>query len=262
MLKEFIIKLERMIFKGAALNVYAGSRQPFLRRKFESLFEFRFVVHYHKDNLSLLSTLCERYGSDKGSTNDTGHPYPWPANTYADFYSLLFDHSRLGIKKVFECGLGTNNPDLPSSMGKDGKPGASLRVWRDYFPNAHVYGADIDRSILFEEHRIKTSYLDQTDQGSIAEYWNTLGVDRFDLMIDDGLHTFDAGVCLFESSISKLAREGIYVIEDVSLTDMLRYQNYFSGKPYKVKYVSLFRPARTLTTTSLVVVWGAAAERQ
>ena len=35
------------------------------------------------------------------------------------------------------------------NMTASGKPGASLRVWRDYFNNAQVIGADIDKRILF-----------------------------------------------------------------------------------------------------------------
>ena len=42
------------------------------------------------------------------------------------------------MKLVFECGLGTNNPDLQGNMTVDGMPGASLRVWRDYFKNAQI----------------------------------------------------------------------------------------------------------------------------
>ena len=39
---------------------------------------------------------------------------------------------------MFECGLGTNNPNLKSNMTENGIPGASLRVWRDYFFNAKI----------------------------------------------------------------------------------------------------------------------------
>ena len=63
----------------------------------------------------------------------------------------MFDHSRKGVKKIFECGIGTNNPDIPSSMGKQYTPGGSLKMWRDYFPNAEVYGADVDKDILLRQ---------------------------------------------------------------------------------------------------------------
>jgi hypothetical protein len=139
-------------------------------------------------------------------------------------------------------------------MGISGKPGASLRAWRDYFPNSHVIGADIDRDVLFDEERIKTYYLDQTNPNSIFELWNEVGISDFDFMVDDGLHIFSAGVCLFENSITKLKSNGIYIIEDVNLLDLINYKKYFYDKKYKVDYVNLFRPNIELNDNNLVVI--------
>lgn len=216
--------------------------------------KYSYVVAYDKDMACDLSALCDKYGSDKGEINSEGHPYKWRSHSYADFLSDQFGHHRNLVGKVFECGIGTNNPNLASSMGSEGKPGASLRVWRDYFPNAMVYGADIDRDILFEEERIKTFFVDQTSPESVSAMWAQIGVDNLDLMIDDGLHTFEAGVCLFENSISKLSCSGDYIIEDVNSFDMLRYRNYFWGKSYRVRYVTLHRPNVPLSDNQLVVI--------
>ncbi len=114
--------------------------------------------------------LCDQYGSDKGSLTDANQSYSWSAHSYADYYTQIFSHCRNSVNKVFECGLGTNNPNLLSSMGINGKPGASLRVWRDYFPNAQIYGADIDTEILFSEERIQTYYIDQLNPVSIQNF--------------------------------------------------------------------------------------------
>ena len=35
------------------------------------------------------------------------------------------------------------------------KQGASLRSWQEYFPNAMIYGGDIQEDTQFEENRIK-----------------------------------------------------------------------------------------------------------
>ena len=121
-----------------------------------------------------------------------------------DHYHDIFSHCRKNITKVFECGIGTNNPSFSSNMGTCGQPGASLRAWRDYFPNAEVIGVDIDKHIIFSEERINTFYVDQTSKESIEKMWDIVRTNDFDLMIDDGLHTFEAGVCLFENSIDKL----------------------------------------------------------
>jgi hypothetical protein len=139
-------------------------------------------------------------------------------------------------------------------MGISGKPGASLRVWRDFFPNAMVYGADIDRDVLFEENRIKTFFIDQLDQNAIKSFWYEIDVEDFDFMVDDGLHTFEAGSTLFLNSIARLGINGIYVIEDVSQKDLLRYKDFFRNKEYVVEYVCLFRPSIGLGDNNLVVV--------
>jgi len=121
------------------------------------------------------------------------------------------------VKLVFECGLGTNNPNLQSNMTVNGIPGASLRVWRDYFKNAQIYGADIDKDILFQEDRIKTYYVDQLNTRSIEIMWKEIGIQNFDIIIDDGLHTTDANINLFVNSFNKLKKNGIYIIEDVHI---------------------------------------------
>ena len=215
---------------------------------------YSFLVSHKKDNWNLLSNLCDKYGSDKGQIRTEGQPYTWAAHTYTDFYGRLFDHCRQHVVKVFECGIGSNNKNIPSNMGVNGKPGASLRVWCDYFPNSTVYAVDIDKDILFQTERIKTSYLDQTDPESIREFWNEFDVADFDLMVDDGLHAFHPAITLFENSISRLSDYGVYVIEDVSPHDLQLLEQYFSDKDYKVDFVQMYRPHHALENNSLVVV--------
>ena len=42
--------------------------------------------------------------------------------------------------------------------------GNSLKVWKDYFPNAEIYGIDIDPSCKkFEDERTKIIICDQND---------------------------------------------------------------------------------------------------
>ena len=158
--------------------------------------------------------LCElmgRHGSDKGNVDILNS---W--HNYTTLYHSLFKDIRKKPLRVFELGLGTNNVALPSNMGADGKPGASLRGWRDYFPHAAVFGADIDRDILFEEDRIQTFFCDQTNPGVIAALWETPELkEDFDIMIDDGLHAFAANLCFLENSLHKLRPDGYYVIEDI-----------------------------------------------
>ena len=106
--------------------------------------------------------------------------------------------------------------DVLSNMGINGKPGASLRGWKDFFPSSEIFGADIDKRILFKEDRITTFYCDQTNPQEIDNlYKNPELSDNFDVIIEDGWHVFEAQVCFFENSIHKLNNNGYYIIEDV-----------------------------------------------
>jgi hypothetical protein len=260
-LKQVIREIDSKFLFGSITKIYSKIVGLY-NKNFESRIQSKYFSDAHNGTLSFylknynceLSQLCDLYGSDKGEVESKGHPYPWPSHSYADYYASLFSHCRLSPTKVFECGLGTNNPEIISSMGVNGKPGASLRVWRDYFPNATIYGADIDKDVLFEERRIKTYYVDQLDPESILGMWSEVGVKDFDFMLDDGLHTFEAGSTLFSNSISMLADHGIYVIEDVSGPDLREYDRYFSNLDYHVEFISLHRVGMVLHNNNLVVI--------
>jgi hypothetical protein len=167
-----------------------------------------FFRHYKPTrSTSELSDIMNRQQSDKGNG--------W--HTYTQFYEYFFSTKRSQVRNVFEVGLGTNNTDVQSNMGAAGSPGASLRGWREYFPRAHIFGADIDRRVLFQDYRISTFFVDQTDRRAVEGMWAVVGDVKFDLLIDDGLHEYHACESLLSVSLSKLAHEGIYVIEDIVL---------------------------------------------
>jgi hypothetical protein len=168
--------------------------------------------------------LCEimgKHGSDKGSIDITNS---W--HNYTPFYYSIFKELREKKLRVFELGLGTNNVDIPSNMGINGIPGASLYGWCEFFPNSDIFGADIDTEILFNTDKIKTFYCDQTNPDIINKMWdNPILQDNFDIIIEDGLHTFDANVCFFDNSIHKLKSNGYYIIEDINYTDKYLFMN-------------------------------------
>jgi hypothetical protein len=159
------------------------------------------------------SDLCElmaSFGSDKGKG----------LHNYSVVYDWLLSRFRRENLQIFELGLGTNKLGAPSSMGLNGRPGASLRAWREYFPQAQIYGADIDGDILFTEDRIQTFWADQRDPKAIRALWHQLDGVSFDVMIDDGLHEAPANICFFMESFYKLKSGGIYVIEDIMPHDI------------------------------------------
>ena len=163
-----------------------------------------------KTRTPLCHIMC-RNQSDKG--NHTWHNYT------TCYYSLFKDMSTKKLR-VFELGLGTNNINVPSNMGKYGRPGASLHGWAEFFPNSAIFGADIDTDILFQTKNIKSYYCDQRNPDIINKMWLEPALqENFDIILEDGLHTFAANVCFFENSIHKLKPGGYFIIEDIQQTE-------------------------------------------
>ena len=112
-------------------------------------------------------------------------------------------------------------------MGINGRPGASLRGWRELFPKALVYGADIDRDILFKEDRIETFYCDQLNKVVIRELWAQPTLQGgVDILIDDGLHTFEGNVSFLDESLERLRPGGVYVVEDIENETLDQWRNH------------------------------------
>jgi len=155
-----------------------------------------------------LKSLFDKYGSDKGD------------HSYHHLYGAILK-DQTAIRAVLEIGLGTNNVNIPANMGVKGRPGASLRAFRDFLPNAAIYGADIDRAILFKEDRIETFFVDQTDPATFAALCVP---EQLDLIIDDGLHSVDANIATLQLGISRVKMGGWVVIEDISFDSVPVWQ--------------------------------------
>ena len=174
MIIKFLKIVDDKILFGIIHSVFQKIRTIKSFKELKNI-EYTYKNYYEKKD-SKLSELCDLYGSDKGYKNLQSRTFynNYHPHTYTDFYSSLFDHCRFQVKKVFECGIGSNNPSVPSNMGTKYSPGASLKVWRDYFENANIYGADVDKNILFTETRIKTFFVDQLKKETITEMWKKL----------------------------------------------------------------------------------------
>jgi hypothetical protein len=160
-----------------------------------------------------IGDLFKQYGSDKSTTH----------NYYLIYSSVLEKNEDKSIN-ILEVGLGTNNIDVLSNMGVEGKPGASLRAFRDACRQANVYGADIDKRILFTEERIKTYFLDQTQPDTFTSLKTELNNIKFDLIIDDGLHNSEANINTLNFALEMLKDDGMFIIEDINKDDYDFYQ--------------------------------------
>ena len=149
-----------------------------------------------------LADLFTKFGSDKSSGRNYHHLYG----------EILKE--KTNISCVLEIGLGTNHLDVVSNMGATGVPGASLRAFREYLPGATIFGGDVDKRILFQDDRIRTYFVDQTDLASLGSFGKNLP-EAIDLIIDDGLHAPNANLAVLVFGLEKLNENGWLVIEDV-----------------------------------------------
>jgi len=148
-------------------------------------------------------------------------------HNYHIMYSYIFNQlGKNNELNILEIGLGTNNPNLVSTMGLDGRPGASLYSFAEYLPNSDIYGADIDKDILFETDRIKTTYLDQLNYSTFKELSAKFGNIKYDLIIDDGLHSIGANFNTLLFALEYIKKNGWIVIEDIALIENWKAIDY------------------------------------
>jgi hypothetical protein len=166
------------------------------------------VVETHKSRSDQgkdsIKKLFDKYGTDKSTHHD-----------YHRIYDSLLPIEPFNLKMIIEIGIGSNNEEVPQNMGADGIPGASLRAFRDWAPNAQVIGADIDFAIMFEEERIRTYHVDQLNRQTIAKFFGLIN-QPVQLLVIDGLHTPRADLNTVLAAIPYMDKNGIIVIEDIS----------------------------------------------
>jgi hypothetical protein len=211
------------------------------------------ISNFNEKDTTPLCEIMGRNKSDKGNINNK-----ICSHNYTTFYYHIFKDIKNDNLRIFELGLGTNNRYMASNMGSDGRPGASLYGWNEFFPNAKIYGADIDGSILFNTDSIKTYYCDQTNPYVIKYMWNESELkDEFDIIVEDGLHSFNANVCFFENSIHKLAKNGYYIIEDINNNEISLFYNkinYWKNQYKDLLFILLQIPFHNKIDNNLLVV--------
>lgn len=138
--------------------------------------------------------------------------------SYLHNYEIIYAHIFMNLPEsinLLEIGLGTNNTTIISNMGKFGKPGASLRAFSEFLPESNLFGADVDKNILFESSNIRTFYIDQTNYETYSKFLKSVNYIKFDLIIDDGLHLQSANINTLYFALENLKNGGYLVVEDV-----------------------------------------------
>jgi predicted O-methyltransferase YrrM len=116
-----------------------------------------------------------------------------------ELYEQLFSAHRGSASKVFEIGV---------------RRGGSIRMWRKYFPNATIYGLDIDAGAVNRVigERALGIQIDQSDNDQLEAFGKQYG--PFDIGIDDGSHIWSHQISTFERLWRYIRPGGLFVIED------------------------------------------------
>lgn len=114
---------------------------------------------------------------------------------YIESYDRLFTPYRYGKINVLEIGI---------------CKGHSLKMWREYFPDANIYGIDID--VIDKIPGVTMYQADQSDRARLEELFpDTL----FDIIIDDGSHKIQHQLLSAKYLWGKMRSGGLYIIEDI-----------------------------------------------
>ncbi len=147
-----------------------------------------------------MTPLCElarKHGTDKGGEHlqrgDTCH-------NYTPFYHEMFKDRRDTVKNVLEIGVAG---------------GHSLRMWREYFPNAMIWGIDSNKVCIFNDGRIRCFAADQYNESDLLRVIRRIGEPKLDLIVDDGSHEPAHQIFTAQVLLPYLKADGIYVIEDI-----------------------------------------------
>lgn len=149
-----------------------------------------------------MDTLALKHGTDKGSQR----------HDFARVYDSFLAAKRFQPVKVLELGV---------------HQGASLRMWRDYFPEGQIWGVDIKPAAAAhaEPPRVKVSIGDQKDPELLDAILEECG--PLDLVVDDGSHRQPEQLGSLLHLWPYIKPGGCYIVEDV-------HTSYFES--YKMGY--------------------------
>ena len=136
-----------------------------------------------------LDELAVKYGTDKGPED----------HMYTNRYSLYLEQYRDIEFNLLEIGVFN---------------GASIKMWKEYFPKANIVALDIDSKCKqYEEERINIHTGDQTDVKFLQDVFNKYG--HFEVILDDGGHSWKQQIVSFETLFPLLTPGGLYFVEDM-----------------------------------------------
>jgi hypothetical protein len=138
-------------------------------------------------------SLARHFGTDK-----------WGTHRYAPHYEHHFGKHKNDTFTLLEIGIG--------GYSRAGKGGASLRMWKAFFPKAHIVGLDIENKSFVEEDRIRAYQGSQTSEPLLRTIVDS--AEDLKIVVDDGSHRSEHIRRTFNILFPLLPDGALYAIED------------------------------------------------
>lgn len=159
-------------------------------------------------NKPTLTELGILYGTDKATYHN-----------FTDFYESELKNDK--VRMMLEIGILSGN---------------SLRMWKDFYPDAMVIGIDVQEPL--DIPNVICLNCDATDILRLKELFEGI---EFDLIVDDGSHKTDDQIKTFNHLFyNNLRSGGVYICEDIHTSNRPEYINsdqtmieYMSAKSFE-----------------------------
>jgi len=202
----FLTPILDSFFNDKFLIDWFKNHKFFYRNKTYNLYTFvieyifpLFLFHY-KINFTIIPDKNQAGDLEeifkRTSGGDIGHSDKGSTHNYLGSYNRLFTPYRNKKINILEIGV---------------FEGQSLKMWKEYFPNANIYGIDI-KNIKQNEDRITTAFCDQSKAEELDKVFEG---KTFDIIIDDGSHRIEHQLISLKALWKRLNKNGLYVIEDI-----------------------------------------------
>jgi hypothetical protein len=132
---------------------------------------------------------------------------------YTDFYYEHFRNIRYNKINILEIGIGL---------------GSSLLMLYDFFPNANIYGIDIeDKKYVqsFDKDRIKTFVCNQNDRNDLQKFIDECCAE-FNIIFDNGSHVVHDQLVSLGFLFKYIKSDGMYICESIQTSlDYVPFDN-------------------------------------
>lgn len=174
-----------------------------------------------------LTQIASKYPTDKGVMI-------FPFLSYTRHYADLFEKIRHQELNILEIGLARRG--IRNSAGYTCP---SLEMWLEYFPNAKLYGFDIDD---FSAVNLPRTTIVRGDQGKPEDLMRIIDIcPKFNIIIDDGSHASFHQQITLKTLFPFVESQGLYIIEDLFYQPPIE-----KALPVKMKTIAVLKNSEAL----------------